>query len=112
MPAAKRQQTLSSIVRTAGIPLQFGLGQNFPNPSADQTWLPFALTKHGAASLTIMDMRGRVVRKLVSGVMQAGFYVLEWDGRDARGRIMPAGVYTYSLQSKEGTRRRKLVRQN
>lgn len=112
MPAAKRQQTLSSIVRTAGIPLQFGLGQNFPNPSVDRTWLPFALTKHGSASLTIMDMRGRVVRTLLSGMMQAGFYQLEWDGRDGRGRIMPAGVYTYSLQSKEGTRRRKLVRGN
>jgi VCBS repeat protein/flagellar hook capping protein FlgD/ASPM-SPD-2-Hydin domain-containing protein/fibronectin type III domain protein len=112
MPAAKRQQTLSSIARSAGKPVHFGLGQNFPNPSADRTWLPFSLTRHGAVSLTIMDMRGRVVRKLASGMMQAGIYALEWDGRDGRGRIMPAGVYTYALQSKEGTRRRKLVRGN
>jgi hypothetical protein len=112
MPATKRQETFSTLARSAGIPLHFNLGQNFPNPSAGQTWLPFSLTKHGAVSLTIMDMRGRVVRKLVSGMMQAGIYVLEWDGRDARGRIMPAGVYTFSLQSKEGTRRKKMVRQN
>ena len=109
MPAAKRCQTLSTMIRIAGTPLRYDLGQNFPNPAVHTTFVPFALTRRGNVSLTVMDMRGRVVRTLAQGVMPAGFYRMLWDGRDGRGRLMPSGVYTYSLVSGEGVRRKKLV---
>jgi hypothetical protein len=109
MPAAKRCQTLSTLVRRLGTPLRFDLGQNFPNPALRNTYVPFALTRRSKVSLAILDMRGRVVRTLADGVMTPGFYTLQWDGRDAHGMLMPSGMYTYSLVSGEGLRRRKLV---
>ena len=52
----------------------------------------------GAATLVIMDMTGRVVRR-VAGDVRAGF---EWDGRDASGRLLPPGIYLHRLVTLRG----------
>jgi flagellar hook assembly protein FlgD len=41
----------------------------------------------------LIDVTGRVVRKLADGELPGGAQPLTWDGRDDRGRAMPAGVY-------------------
>lgn len=109
MPAAKRFQTYSTLTRKVGLPISFGLGQNFPNPAMHMTLVPFALTRKGNVSLTLRGLDGHLVKTLAQGVMSPGAYLMQWDGRDQRGRVMPSGTYIYSLVSDEGVRRRKLV---
>lgn len=52
------------------------------------------LSRPGPVTITVHDLRGRMVRRLLAGSdLAAGEHLLEWDGRDASGRAVAAGVY-------------------
>ncbi len=50
-------------------------------------------------TVSIYDVAGRAVATLVDGRVLAGARTLGWDGRDARGRPTPAGVYVVRIQA-------------
>ena len=66
----------------------------WPNPFAAEVTLQWekaaADTGAEAGTVRILDLRGRVVRRLAPEDPQ-GLY--HWDGRDSRGREAPAGLY-------------------
>lgn len=53
----------------------------------------FELAREGAVDAQVLDLAGRVVRKLGSGRFTLGPHTLVWDGRDAEGRKVAPGVY-------------------
>ncbi|HZM16136.1 MAG TPA: FlgD immunoglobulin-like domain containing protein [Candidatus Krumholzibacteria bacterium] len=67
------------------------------------------LAENTAPPLTICDVAGRVVRRLVDTWQGEGAYGVTWNGIDAAGTRVASGVYVYELQV--GTRRltRKLA---
>jgi len=73
------------------------LRQNSPNPSRPGTTIGFGVPSAGNVSLRIFDTAGRLVRTLVNEPRPAGRYAESWDGRDAAGRPVAAGVYLYRL---------------
>ena len=50
------------------------------------------------ATLVIADVTGRVVRR-IAGDPRSGF---AWDGRDAAGHVLPAGIYLHRLVTSRG----------
>ena len=64
-----------------------------PNPTRGATSFTLDLARGGRVGLDIFDSSGRSVRRLSRGVLVAGHHRLEWDGRDASGRRVAAGVY-------------------
>jgi hypothetical protein len=68
-----------------------------PNPFNPSTTLSFELAEDGVSSLRVYDAAGRVVVTLVDERRDAGRHEAVWDGRDAAGRMCPAGVYLYRL---------------
>jgi hypothetical protein len=64
-----------------------------PNPFRGGTRLSFALPEPGPARLCVIDLQGRVVRRLSLEAMAMGGSEFRWDGRDESGRVLPAGVY-------------------
>ena len=74
------------------------LGVPRPNPTAGAVTVPVALD--GAARLDVVDVLGRVVR---TASLDGAEAVAEWDGRDAAGRPVAAGVYLLRLSSASGT---------
>jgi hypothetical protein len=80
-----------------------------PNPVTGATRVSYALARAGAASLNIYDATGRRVRNLVSGLLKAGVYAANWDGRDAGGRPVPAGVYYVRLSADRSSTARVTV---
>jgi hypothetical protein len=64
-----------------------------PNPVASDVQIGFDLPAPAAASLGIFDLAGRRVATLVSGTLDADHYSVRWDGRDAGGSRVPAGLY-------------------
>ena len=70
-----------------------------PNPFGPATHIAFELARAGEVRLDIFDMRGRRVRSLIRHAAPASRNAFEWDGRDDRGRRLPAGVYAYALRS-------------
>jgi photosystem II stability/assembly factor-like uncharacterized protein len=96
-----------------GLPRSFALSQNYPNPFNPSTTIAFDLP--GAAgskqlvSLTIYDIRGRLVRKLVNQEKEPGTYQVHWDGRDEHGQQASSGVYLYRIKAGDFTSVRKMV---
>ena len=60
--------------------------------------------------LTIYNVLGQPMRQVWTGPLPAGEHELTWDGRDAQGQPVAAGVYVYRLQVGEQTRTRKMVK--
>jgi hypothetical protein len=88
-----------------------GLGAAFPNPGrTGSTFIPFTVARRGPVKLRIVDLSGREVRTLVNDMMDAGGRRVEWDGRNARGELVPAGIYFYELNAPGIKAARKLVR--
>ncbi len=90
-------------------PVQFALGQNFPNPFNPSTTIHFALPENGDTHLTVYDMMGRRIRTLVSGTMPAGAHEVSWDGTDDAGNSVTTGIYLYKLQSGTITETKKMT---
>jgi hypothetical protein len=80
-------------------PATFALAQNDPNPFNPSTAIRFDLAAGGPVTLRIFDVRGRLVRVLADGTRAAGRHMVEWDGRDERGRSVASGVYVYRLDA-------------
>ncbi|MDX1661920.1 MAG: S8 family serine peptidase, partial [Gemmatimonadota bacterium] len=85
-------------------PDDLALLQNFPNPfrAGESTTIRFDVPEAAAAStrsldLGVYDVTGRRVTTLRSGDASAGEQAVSWDGTDATGRPVPAGVYVIRL---------------
>ena len=74
-----------------------------PNPmSAGGTTLSFMLASGEQASVLVLDLRGRTVRRLWTGVGTGESQVATWDGRSDQGWIAPAGVYFARVEGEAG----------
>ena len=71
-----------------------------PNPFNPQTTISFELPRDQTVSLRVYDVAGRLVEIMFDDeIGQSGRNAIVWNGRDAAGRIMPAGVYYYRLEA-------------
>ena len=81
-----------------------------PNPFNPATQLSFSLSRPAGVELAIFDARGRRVRGLLGGeVLAAGRHTVRWDGQDAAGRVVAAGIYVAHLRSGDRDETRKLT---
>jgi choice-of-anchor B domain-containing protein len=65
----------------------------WPNPASGDVRFVLELPDAGEASVEVLDLAGRRVRTIHRGEASAGPLMLTWDGRDASGREVPAGLY-------------------
>ncbi len=75
-------------------PIQFTLGQNFPDPFNSQTYIPFALPSAGAVTLEVFDLAGKSVYQRNIKVFESGMHVVSFSAGE-----IPAGVYIYRLNT-------------
>lgn len=75
---------------------------NYPNPFNPRTVLRFATTKSGQVRLNIHDVRGLVVRRLVSDDLAPGAHEVIWDGLNEQGAAVASGVYFARLTKPVG----------
>jgi hypothetical protein len=83
--------------RSPGIPGEFALLQNCPNPFDPSTAITYQLAKGSVVSLRIYDILGREVASLVNGRQQAGSDAVQWN---ANG--VSSGVYFASMTTAGG----------
>ncbi len=80
------------------------------NPFRAETGLAFALAGPATVSLEIFDCAGRCVATPVAARLDGGEQRLAWDGRDAAGRTLPAGLYLYRLAAGDAVHSGKLMK--
>ncbi len=87
---------------TPTAPTVTALSQNYPNPFNPTTIIPFQLAEAGFTELKIFNIRGQVVKTLVSENLQRQAYRVSWDGTNDRGLEVSSGVYFYKLTTNGG----------
>jgi polyhydroxybutyrate depolymerase len=79
--------------------------KNYPNPFTHKTDIELVLTKHSQVNLMIIDVLGAEVATLVSGELNTGRHIYEWD---ATG--MDAGVYFIRIEAGDKVKTKKCLK--
>ena len=105
-PLCDEDVSVSVPVLDAAVPLQA-----WPNPVRSRAYLAWRnTTPVAAATLTIHDLRGREVRRLLDARgLPAGVTQVSWDRLDERGVTVAAGVYYARLEADGESRRTALL---
>lgn len=90
-------------------PKKFTLLSNSPNPFNPSTVLVFGIAKPGHVDITVFDILGRPVKKLLNQEMEAGSHQVEFGGTDRSGRELSSGVYFARLTMRGLSVVRKMV---
>ncbi len=94
----KEEYVSEETANTAGMPNDFMLEQNFPNPFNPETTIRFGLPQQSTVTLKIYDLAGREVVTVLEKVeLPAGRHQRVWDGRDVSGRAVSNGIYFCQL---------------
>lgn len=75
------------------MPTEYLLMQNHPNPFNPSTTISYKLKKTGRVVLTVFDITGREIARLVNGVQAAGEHMVNFDGNN-----LSSGMYIYQLK--------------
>jgi len=92
-----------------GIPTEFALHENYPNPFNPTTTLRFDFPELSDMTLTIYNMLGQKVKTFSMQSIPAGYHSVTWDATNDLGVQVGAGVYLYQLQTKDFVKTRKMV---
>jgi len=77
------------------IPVSFKLSQNYPNPFNPSTTIDFSLRKASNIILSVYDINGKLVTKLINGAhFSTGNYSITFDASK-----LASGIYIYVLKT-------------
>jgi hypothetical protein len=94
---------------TPGLPVDYSLSQNFPNPFNPNTNVQFSVPVEGFVTIKVYDMLGQAVADLYSGNAQAGTYTLNWNGIDNNGNSVSSGSYIYRMTAGDFVQSKKMT---
>ncbi len=84
----------TSVEEENGIPVDFALNQNFPNPFNPSTTFSFSLQSDGQTELMLYNMQGEKIATLISEYLTAGKHTKIVDFTNLG---LSSGVYLYKL---------------
>ncbi len=82
---------------TDDIPKSFVLSQNYPNPFNPMTQIRYGLPQQSLVTLTIHNVLGQEIARLIDRVQSAGYHSVVWSGNQVSGISVASGVYFYRL---------------
>ncbi|MBK7632136.1 MAG: T9SS type A sorting domain-containing protein [Ignavibacteriales bacterium] len=83
---------------------KFELSQNFPNPFNPTTTINFNLPQAGMVRLTLYNILGQEIRKLVNEYSEAGTHTVNFNAND-----LNSGMYIYKIEANGLTQTRKMT---
>jgi hypothetical protein len=86
------------------LPDQFALDTSVPNPVRTQATIRYALPEAAHVTLTVYDVMGREVTRLVQSAKAAGFHEVQYDTS-----TLPSGTYLYRVRAGAFTQTKRMV---
>jgi penicillin V acylase-like amidase (Ntn superfamily) len=90
------------------LPAEFELHKNFSNPFNPSTLIHYSLGGPSYVMLTIYNMLGQKVKKLVDSYQSAGNHSVVWNGTDKNNNSAASGVYFCRLNANKQILREKM----
>ena len=81
----------------------------FPNPFRRSVTIEFTLEKQTHVEVTVLDVQGRVVSKMLDQVLPPGAHESTWKARNSQGQRAPAGMYFLRVSQGNKVDSRKIV---
>jgi hypothetical protein len=89
-----RFSLIFSVHALTTIPTEFKLLQNYPNPFNPRTTIQYVIPQKSSVTVTVYDMLGKEVAKLVDEEKVPGTYEVQFDGS-----TLSSGVYFYRMHA-------------
>jgi flagellar hook assembly protein FlgD len=100
---------VTGIAENATLPTTYGISPNYPNPFNPTTTIKYQLPHQSDIRLTIYNVLGQKVRTLLNEKMEAGYYSVDWDGRNDLGVQVGSGIYIYRFSADSYHRVQKMI---
>ncbi len=82
---------------------------NYPNPFNPTTTVSFNVPKAGTGSVKIYNVRGQLVRTLISGKLTAGLNKITWEGTNDNDQSVSSGIYFMKFETAGKTLTQKMI---
>jgi hypothetical protein len=76
-----------------------GITSAAPNPFNPKTTISYYVPRDGHVELSVFDISGRMINRLVNETVSAGDHSVAWTGTDARGGRVASGVYFFRMRA-------------
>jgi photosystem II stability/assembly factor-like uncharacterized protein len=86
------------------VPSDFTLSQNYPNPFNQSTIFNFQCSMKSHVTISVYDITGREVQKLVNEILNPGVYNVRFDGSG-----LNSGVYFYRMTTDGYSETKKMI---
>ncbi len=104
MGKLKELRPANERVSPTALPESFNLAGNYPNPFNPTTTLTIDLPEESEVRLTVYDVLGREIERLVDGAMPAGSHRVTFGAGS-----LPSGLYLARLETDGGTFTRRMM---
>jgi len=91
------------------IPAVTTLKGNYPNPFNPQTTISFSVKESVPVTIEIYNVKGQLVKTLVSETKAPGNHSVVWQGDDNNGRSVSSGIFFYKMQAGKYSSTRKMI---
>ena len=95
---------VSGLIVTLGVPVQYKLYNNYPNPFNPSTTINYVLPENGNVKLLVYDVLGNEVAVLVNEEKTFGSYEIKYDASK-----LSSGIYFYEIRAGEIVDTKKMV---
>jgi hypothetical protein len=83
-----------AIDKTSEIPVEYILSCNYPNPFNPVTIIEYALPEETKVKISIFDINGNLIEKLIDRAQSPGYYKITWNAS-----THTSGVYLYRIMA-------------
>lgn len=83
----------------------------YPNPFKEATKLSLNLKQAGSSltNISVYNLKGQLVRNLLSQHLSSGQHEIDWDARDNQGNLVSPGMYFFKIKSGKISATKKTV---
>lgn len=91
------------------LPYSIHLYPNAPNPFNPKTTIKYFLERDALVKVTVYDIMGKNIIRLVNNFQNSGYHYLEWDAINFKGEDVSAGVYICVLETETHQNVQKMI---
>jgi hypothetical protein len=91
------------------IPENFTISNLYPNPFNPRVNIDLKVVENGKVTISVFDMRGRVVDEIYSGTLVSGNHHFSWDGKTYNNQLASSGAYFLIVSNGKNKQFKKML---